>query len=108
MAFDPLSRHRLAPADGTLEVPSGVLPGGRGRVLSRTVPRPSLSAVMAALLGVLLVVPIGAFLLVAVSPRSFAQGNSWLTLAPFGEALSGPSLRALGRHGACRALARRR
>jgi iron(III) transport system permease protein len=54
---------------------------------------------MAVGLGLLLVVPIGSFLLVAVSPRLFAQGGSWLTLSSFGEALSGPSLHALADSG---------
>lgn len=51
---------------------------------------------MGVLLGLLLVVPIGAFLLVAVCPRLFEQGPSWLTLDYFRTALSGPSLHALG------------
>ncbi|MGI8903587.1 MAG: ABC transporter permease [Solirubrobacteraceae bacterium] len=51
---------------------------------------------MAVLLGVLLVVPIGAFLLVAVSPRLFSQGTAAMTLKPFGQAFSGASLHALG------------
>ncbi|HET8979043.1 MAG TPA: ABC transporter permease subunit [Solirubrobacteraceae bacterium] len=51
---------------------------------------------MAVLLGLLLVVPIGAFLLVAVMPRLFDQGNALFTLGAFGAALSGPSLHALG------------
>ena len=51
---------------------------------------------MAVLLGVLLVVPIGAFLLVAVTPRLFAQGSATFTLAPVGQAFSGAALHALG------------
>jgi iron(III) transport system permease protein len=58
-------------------------------------PRFGLTGVMAVLLGVLLVVPIGAFLLVAVSPRLLDQGHALFTLSPFGQALSGASLRAL-------------
>ncbi|MHB8659943.1 MAG: ABC transporter permease [Solirubrobacteraceae bacterium] len=50
---------------------------------------------MAVLLGLLLVVPIGAFLLVAVTPRPFSQGSATFTLSSFGTALSGASLRAL-------------
>lgn len=50
---------------------------------------------MAVLLGVLLVLPIGTFLLVAVTPRLFSQGTATFTLSPFGTALSGGSLRAL-------------
>ncbi len=50
---------------------------------------------MAALLGVLLAIPIGAFLLVSISPRLFAQGSSWFTLSAFKLALSGPALHAL-------------
>jgi len=54
-----------------------------------------LSGVMAVLIGLLLAVPIGAFLLVSVTPRLFDQGSSWFTLSALGEALSGPSLHAL-------------
>ncbi len=50
---------------------------------------------MATLLAVLLVIPIGAFLLVAVMPSLFAQGTATFTLSPFGTALSGPGRRAL-------------
>ncbi|HET9075114.1 MAG TPA: ABC transporter permease subunit [Solirubrobacteraceae bacterium] len=56
---------------------------------------------MFVVLGLLLVVPIGAFLLVAVSPKLFVQGTSWLTLAPFGQAFSGAALAALGRTAVC-------
>jgi iron(III) transport system permease protein len=97
MAIDSLRRRRLAGAVAVLDPPGASLWSERARRLIGRVPlRPSLSGVMAVLLGLLLVVPIGAFLLVAVSPHLFAQGSSWLTLAPFGEALSGPSLHALG------------
>jgi iron(III) transport system permease protein len=100
VALDPLRGEQFAAA-GALEIPaaasrSSVGFGERARSLARVLPRPSLSAVMAVLLGVLLVVPIGAFLLVAVTPRLFDQGSEWFTLAPFKEALSGPSLHALG------------
>jgi iron(III) transport system permease protein len=50
---------------------------------------------MAAVLAVLLVVPIGAFLLTAISPRLFDQGSALLTLTPLGQALRGPALHAL-------------
>ncbi|HVA20326.1 MAG TPA: ABC transporter permease subunit, partial [Solirubrobacteraceae bacterium] len=97
MAFDLLSRLRLAPAPAVaLNAATVGRAPARRWLLSLARLRPSLSGVMAVLLGVLLVVPIGAFLLVAVTPRLFVQGNSWFTLAPFGEALSGPSLHALG------------
>ncbi|HEY5342587.1 MAG TPA: ABC transporter permease subunit [Solirubrobacteraceae bacterium] len=98
MAPDPLSRRQFAPAAaGTLEIPAAQAGfGARAARLLGALPRPSLPAVMAVLLGLLLVVPIGAFLLVSVTPRLFAQGSSWFTLAPFKEALSGPSLHALG------------
>lgn len=98
MAVDPLSRQGLAPAAaGTLDIPAARAGfAARAAGLLGALPRPSLSAVMAVLLGLLLVVPIGAFLLVSVTPRLFAQGNSWFTLASFKEALSGPSLHALG------------
>jgi len=66
------------------------------RPIVRARRRPSLSGVMAVVLGLLLVIPIGAFLLVAISPHLFAQGSPWLTLAPLRQALSGASLHALG------------
>jgi iron(III) transport system permease protein len=50
---------------------------------------------------VLLIVPIGAFLLVAVSPRLFSQGNQLFTLKYLGQAFSGPALRSLGRTALC-------
>ena len=46
-------------------------------------------------LGALLVVPAGAFLVLAVSPRTFDQGSAWLTLSPFAAALRGPAARGL-------------
>lgn len=98
MGIDP--RRRLRPATataGALEAPAvspRVGPLARLRGLARL--RIGLSGTMGVLLGLLLVVPIGAFLLLSVSPRLFAQGNSWFTLSAFGEALSGPSLHALG------------
>ena len=64
--------------------------------LGRARPRVGRTGVMAVVLGLLLAAPIGAFLLVSVTPRLFAQGGSWFTLAQLGEALSGPSLHALG------------
>jgi iron(III) transport system permease protein len=94
VAFNPLTRRRLASVAGTLD-PSELAATRRWPSFARALPGPSLSGVMAVLLGLLLVVPIGAFLLVAVSPRAFDQGSSWFTLAPFKEALSGPSLHAL-------------
>ncbi|HET9125553.1 MAG TPA: ABC transporter permease subunit [Solirubrobacteraceae bacterium] len=58
--------------------------------------RPGLPGIMSVVLGLLLVVPIGAFLLVAITPRLFDQGTAAFTLHPFAVALSGPSLQALG------------
>jgi iron(III) transport system permease protein len=43
----------------------------------------------------LLALPIVLFLLVAFSPRLFAQGNQWFTLSAFHQALRGPLLRGL-------------
>ncbi|HET9105373.1 MAG TPA: ABC transporter permease subunit [Solirubrobacteraceae bacterium] len=88
MSTEPVTASTLAaPVD----------PGAawRRRVMA-TRPRLRLSGVMALLLGLLLVVPIGAFLLVAVMPSLFAQGNALFTLSPFATALSGSSLHALG------------
>jgi iron(III) transport system permease protein len=52
-------------------------------------------------LGLLLIVPIGAFLVMALTPRTFDQGPQAFTLAPFGQALSGPALASLGRTTVC-------
>lgn len=94
MAPRPLSRLRLAAAteasDASVAVPVV------WRRFARVRMRIGLSGTMAILLGLLLAVPIGAFLLVAVSPRLFEQGTSWFTLYWIGEAFSGPSLHALG------------
>jgi iron(III) transport system permease protein len=45
--------------------------------------------------GVVLLAPVGGFLLVAITPRTFGQGSAWFTLAPFRSALSGSTLQAL-------------
>jgi iron(III) transport system permease protein len=56
---------------------------------------------MSTVLGILLVVPIGAFLLVSVSPKLFVQGNQWFTLQYFGQAFTGASLSSLSRTAIC-------
>lgn len=73
----------------------------RGAVWPRALARPrfGLTGTMSVLLSLLLIVPIGAFLLVAVMPRLFNQGPALFTLQPFATALSGPSLEALGNTG---------
>ena len=43
----------------------------------------------------ILVLPILLFLLVAFSPRMFAQGPEWFTLSGFGTAFSGPLLKGI-------------
>ncbi|HET6502776.1 MAG TPA: ABC transporter permease subunit [Amycolatopsis sp.] len=50
-----------------------------------------------AVLAVVLVMlaPVLGFLLVAISPRAFGQGDAWFTLAPLASALSGSTLQAL-------------
>jgi iron(III) transport system permease protein len=65
-------------------------------ISARVRPKFGLTGLMAVLLGLLLVVPIGAFLLVAVSPKLFNQGPQAFTLSYFGQAFSGASLHALG------------
>jgi iron(III) transport system permease protein len=86
---------RLEEAAGPAE-PTRVLwwgrpgPGEAGRALR------ALAGLLAGgAAGLMLLVPVGGFLLVAVSPRLFGQGSAWFTLAPFGSALSGSMLRAL-------------
>lgn len=44
---------------------------------------------------VILLVPVLGFLLVAISPRLFGQGDAWFTLSSFQAALSGANLHAL-------------
>lgn len=53
------------------------------------------AALFWALTVAILVLPIAAFLVVAVSPRAFDQGSEWFTLADLGAALRGPALHAL-------------
>ncbi len=94
MGPGPLSG--LEPAAATEASNASVAaPASRAWSLPRLRPRIGLTGAMAILIGVLLALPIGAFLLVSVTPRLFAQGNSWFTLSAFGEALSGPALHAL-------------
>ena len=63
--------------------------------------RVGLTGPMLTVLGLLLILPIGGFLLVAVSPRLFVQGQEWFTLRYFGQAFSGSALAALGRTAVC-------
>ncbi len=90
----PLASAESLGGGGRAEPPRA-RPRGRAQWLGRVRPQVGLPGVMAVLLSVLLVVPIGAFLLVAIAPRLFSQGSAAFTLAPFGVALSGESLRAL-------------
>ncbi|MGC8473176.1 MAG: ABC transporter permease [Candidatus Dormibacteria bacterium] len=48
-----------------------------------------------AVLAVTLVLPVGLFLAVALSPRLFAQGSAWLTIASFASAVQGGVLPGL-------------
>ncbi len=94
MGSGPLSG--LEPAAATEATGASVAaPASRAWSLPRLRLPIGLTGVMAVVIGVLLALPIGAFLLVSVAPRLFAQGNSWVTLSAIGEALSGPSLHAL-------------
>lgn len=93
MASGPLSRLRPAAATGAL--PASVAVPVQRRALARMRAPLGLTGTMAILLGLLLALPIGAFLLVSVSPRLFNQGTSWFTLHWLGQAFSGPSLHAL-------------
>jgi hypothetical protein len=45
------------------------------------------------ILGVLVAVPVGAFLLQTFMPRLFGQGSSWFTLSAFGDAFQRPPSR---------------
>src|SRR5579875_2093473 len=49
-----------------------------------------------AILAVLVVLPVGAFLLQAFTPRLFGQGSAWFTLSAFNEAFQGKAFVALG------------
>lgn len=46
-------------------------------------------------LAILLLLPVGCFLLLAFAPRVFAQGTSWITLSSFREVLRGPAIHGL-------------
>lgn len=99
MIGDPMgcgSRIGLESAATDAGSASVALAASRASSLLPARPRLGLTGTMAILIGLLLALPIGAFLLVPISPRLLAQGNSWFTLSAFGEALSGPSLHALG------------
>lgn len=72
-----------------------VVATGRAGFFPRVRVRLGLTSVMSLVLGILLVVPIGAFLLSAVTPKLFDQGPQAFTLTYFGQALSGASLQAL-------------
>ncbi|RAG87358.1 hypothetical protein DN069_02245 [Streptacidiphilus pinicola] len=75
----------------------GSPPGGLARV-GRAV-RPQAVATLRllpwGLFAAVLLLPVAGFLLVAVSPRLFAQGDAWFTLAPFQQVLSGWTAHAL-------------
>jgi iron(III) transport system permease protein len=49
----------------------------------------------AAAVGVVLLAPVGGFLLVAVSPRAFGQGSAWISFSAFHTALTGSTFQAL-------------
>lgn len=87
-------------AAGALDAPAAVPVGPARRDPRSRRPRLrvpiGLTGAMAILLGLLLALPIGAFLIVSVSPHLFAQGSSWFTLTWLGHAFSGPALHALG------------
>lgn len=79
---------------GTLDpAPVGAPPGRRGMARIRRVARAG--TLFWLIVAALLLVPIGAFLLLAVSPRLLGQGGSWLTTANLRAALSGPTLHAV-------------
>ena len=69
--------------------------GDVGPLRSASLPASLLQAVFWLLLSALLLIPILLFLIVAFSPALFGQGASWLTVAPFVEALQGPTLQGL-------------
>jgi iron(III) transport system permease protein len=61
-------------------------------VLKRIVSRLSPATAVWVVLGALIIVPVGAFLLNAVSPRLFDQGSSWFTLSAFDRTFTGRNL----------------
>ncbi|MFZ0214909.1 MAG: ABC transporter permease subunit, partial [Candidatus Dormiibacterota bacterium] len=69
--------------------------GGVGHLRAASLPASLLQAVFWLLLSALLLIPILLFLIAAFSPALFGQGASWLTVAPFVEALQGPTLQGL-------------
>ena len=52
-------------------------------------------SVAALAVGLVMLAPVLGFLLVAITPRTFGQGDAWFTLAPFRCALSGATLQAV-------------
>jgi iron(III) transport system permease protein len=76
-----------------------VTDAGDGAARSRRWNRPAVAKVVYSLFGVaaavVLLAPVLVFLLVAVSPRAFGQGDQWFTLGPLASVLSGSSLQAL-------------
>jgi len=74
--------------------PADALPGGVGHFLMGLA-APLVWPTLWVSFGLLLLVPTVAFLLLAFSPAAFDQGNAWLTIDSFVEALKGPTLRGL-------------
>ncbi len=68
---------------------------GWRRRASLRVPSLALSAVIWVALALLLAIPVLFFLVLAVSPRLFSQGNSWFTLSNFHAAFTGFLARGL-------------
>jgi iron(III) transport system permease protein len=81
--------------------PAGQATAGRERagrlpaVLAAATSRHGGSLVVWTILSVLVVLPVGAFILEAFMPRLFGQGSSWFTLSAVGQALQGQAFVAL-------------
>jgi iron(III) transport system permease protein len=94
----------LAPVTDDRGQGSSARPGGVSRLpgLARSRPRWNGPATRrlawsaaALVVGLVMLAPVLGFLLVAITPRTFGQGDAWFTLAPFRSALSGATLQSV-------------
>jgi iron(III) transport system permease protein len=85
----------LAPvgtSGGTIAARGAGSPGTTGRAVRRLASHISPVTAVWVLLAALIILPVGAFLLNAVSPRLFDQGNSWFTLSAIERTFTGRNL----------------
>ncbi len=90
-----LADEAIRPVGQFRRAAPGLLSLERVEAAVSAVRRSAGSIALWAVLAALLVVPIGAFLVQAVSPRLVGLGGPWFTLDNLAHALSGPTLRGL-------------